>query len=257
MPMCGISPDSDRLDPPLLPGERLDDLQCGGYRLIQRGDAFRFGTDSVLLADFAAPRPRTRAVDLGCGSGAIAMLMAAHQPLLTVDAVEIQPDIADMARRSALYNHLDARVRVFAADMRASHTLLGCGVYDLAVCNPPYGREGAALPSRNEGVRLARHECGLTPAGVAESAARLLKNGGRLCVIYPAPRALEMMRAMEDARLAPKRVRTVHGMPERAPKFVLIDAVKGGGSGLHWLPPLVLREADGSFSAEWRRIYRC
>ena len=70
--MCGSLPPSDLL----LPGERLDDLQCGGYRLIQRPDAFRFGTDSVLLADFAAPRPRTRAVDLGCGTGAVATLMA-------------------------------------------------------------------------------------------------------------------------------------------------------------------------------------
>ncbi len=257
--MCGTSPNNEqsRQAVPLLPGERLDDLQCGGYRLIQRGDAFRFGTDSVLLADFAAPRAHTRAVDLGCGTGAVAMLMAAHQPLAQIDAVEIQSDVADMARRSVLLNGLQTRLRVFAADMRAAHDLLGYGGYDLAVCNPPYGREGATLLSQNEGVRLARHECGLTPAGVAESAARLLKNGGRLCVVFPAPRALEMMRAMEDARLAPKRIRTVHGMSGRAPKFVLIDAVKGGGSGLHWLPPLVLREADGSFSAEWRRIYRC
>ena len=68
--MCGTFPSLER-GVPLLPGERLDDLQCGGYRLIQRPDAFRFGTDSVLLADFAAPRPRTRAVDLGCGTGAV------------------------------------------------------------------------------------------------------------------------------------------------------------------------------------------
>lgn len=75
-------------------------------------------------------------------------------------------------------------------------------------------------------------------------------------MIYPAPRALEMMCAMQDARIAPKRVRTVHGMPGRAPKFVLLDGVKGGGSGLDWMEPLVLREADGSFSAQWRRVYR-
>ena len=105
-------------------------------------------------------------------------------------------------------------------------------------------------------MRLARHECDLGPADVAKSAARLLKNGGRLCVIFPAPRALEMLRAMEDAAIAPKRLRTVHGMPGRAPKFLLIEGVRGGGPGLHWLPPLVLREADGSFSEEWKRIYR-
>ena len=250
--MCGDLP----LSEPLLPGERLDDLQCGGYRLIQRPDAFRFGTDSVLLADFAAPRPRTRAVDLGCGTGAIAMLMAAHEPALCVDAVELQPDVADMARRSVLLNRLEERVRVFAGDMRQAHAFLGHGQYALAVCNPPYSRAGAALPSENEGVRLARHEGDLTAAGVAESAARLLKNGGRLCVIFPAPRALEMLRAMEDSGIAPKRLRTVQGMPGRAPKFLLIEGVRGGGQGLHWLPPLVLREADGSFSAEWKRIYR-
>ena len=250
--MCGSLPPSDLL----LPGERLDDLQCGGYRLIQRPDAFRFGTDSVLLADFAAPRPRTRAVDLGCGTGAVATLMAAHEPTLTVDAVELQPDVADMARRSVRLNRLEDRVRVFAGDMRAAYAFLGHGQYALAVCNPPYGRAGATLPSANEGVRLARHECGLGPADVAESAARLLKNGGRLCVIFPAPRALEMLRAMEDCGIAPKRLRTVHGMPERAPKFLLIDGVRGGGKGLHWLPPLVLRNADGSFSDEWKRIYR-
>ena len=173
-----------------------------------------------------------------------------------MDAVELQPDVADMARRSVLLNRLEERVRVFAGDMRQAHAFLGHGQYALAVCNPPYGRAGATLPSQNEGVRLARHECGLGPADVAESAARLLKNGGRLCVIFPAPRALEMLRAMEDCGIAPKRLRTVHGMPERAPKFLLIDGVRGGGKGLHWLPPLVLRNADGSFSDEWKRIYR-
>ena len=142
--MCGDLP----LSEPLLPGERLDDLQCGGYRLIQRPDAFRFGTDSVLLADFAAPRPRTRAVDLGCGTGAIATLMAAHEPALCVDAVELQPDVADMARRSVLLNRLEDRVRVFAGDMRDAHAFLGHGKYALAVCNPPTGARARRCPAK-------------------------------------------------------------------------------------------------------------
>lgn len=236
-------------------GERLDDLQCEGMKLIQRPDAFRFGTDSVLLADFANPRPRDRAVDLGCGTGAIALLMAAHRPGLRVDAVEIQPDIADMASRSVMMNGMADRVRVHNMDMREAWRELGAGAYTLAVCNPPYGKAGAALESLSETKRLARHEGGLSPADIARAAAMLLKNGGRFCVIYPAPRAFEMMRAMHENRLAPKRVRTVHGVAGRAPKFVLMDAVKGGGEGLHWLEPLVLRNEDGSFSGEWHRIY--
>ena len=236
-------------------GERLDDLQRDGMKLIQRPDVFRCGTDSVLLADFAAPRPKDKAIDLGCGTGAIALLMAAHRPGIGVDAVEIQEEVADMARRSVAFNRMEDRVRVFNMDMRDAWRTLGAGQYTLAVCNPPYSRQGAALESESEAKRLARHEGGLTPGDIARAASMLIKNGGRFCVVYPAPRAFEMMRAMWENRLAPKRIRTVHGVAGRAPKFVLMDAVKGGGEGLHWLEPLVLRNEDGSFTEEWHRIY--
>ena len=239
----------------LKPGERLDDLQCGGLKLIQRPDVFRFGTDSVLLADFAAPRKSDRAVDLGCGTGAIALLMAAHQPGVIVDAVEIQPEIADMAARSMAMNDMEDRVRVLCADMQEAWRTLGADTRTLAVCNPPYGRVGAALESQKEAKRIARHEGDLSPGDIARAASKLIKNGGRFCVIYPAPRAFEMMRAMQENHLAPKRIRTVHGVAGRAPKFVLMDAVKGGREGLHWLEPLVLRNPDGTFTEEWHRIY--
>lgn len=237
-------------------GERLDDLQLSGLRLIQRPDAFRFGTDSVLLADFAAPKRTDRAMDLGCGTGAIAMLMAAHCPGLQVDAVEIQPEIADMAKRSVLLNEIGDRMRVYEMDMRDAWRTLGAEKFSLVVCNPPYGRKGAVLLSESDAKRIARHEGDLDCGDVAMSASRLLKSGGKFCVVFPAPRAYEMMRAMEKYRLAPKRIRTVHGVEGRAPKFVLLDGVKDGGEQLHWLPPLVLRNADGSFSDEWKRIYR-
>ena len=240
----------------LRPGERLDDLQWGGLRLIQRPDAFRFGTDSVLLADFAAPKRTDRAADLGCGTGAIATLMAAHCPGLRVDAVEIQPEIADMARRSVALNHMDEQICVREGDLRDCWRALGAQSRTLVVCNPPYGRDGSALTSRSETTRIARHEGGLSPEELARAAARLLRSGGRFCVVYPAPRIYEMMRAMDDCRLAPKRIRTVHGVAGRAPKLVLLDAVKDGGSQLHWLEPLVLRGADGEYTDEWRRIYR-
>lgn len=239
----------------LLPGERLDDLQCDGLKLIQRPDVFRFGTDSVLLADFARPRKGERAVDLGCGTGAIALLMAGHQPAMQVAAVELQPEVADMARRSVALNALEDRVSVICADMRQVWRQLGAGRWSLAVCNPPYGRSGAALESRSETARIARHEGDLTPEHIARAAAMLLKNGGRFCAIYPAPRAYELMRAMDGAGIAPKRVRTVHGVEGRAPKFVLLEGVRQGGEGLHWLPPLALRREDGAFTEEWHRIY--
>ena len=239
----------------LKPGERLDDLQCAGLAVIQRPDVFCFGTDSVLLADFAAPRRKDVAVDLGCGTGAIALLMAAHRPGLQVDAVELQPEVADMARRSVAHNRMEDRIRVWTLDLRDAWRTLGLGSRSLVVCNPPYGRKGAALESADEARRVARHEGALAPADLARAAELLLKSGGRFCAVYPAPRAYELMRAMDDHRIAPKRVRTVHGVAGRAPKLVLIEGVRDGGEGLHWLPPLILQNEDGSVTEEWRRIY--
>lgn len=241
----------------LRPGERLDDLQNQGLRIIQRPDVFRFGTDAVLLADFAAPRPRERAVDLGCGTGVIALLLAAHEPRVeAVAAVELQPEIADMARRSVRLNSLEEKISVHNLDMREAAAALGYERYTLVVCNPPYGRAGATLKSAVTAQRIARHEDDLTPDDIAASASALLQNGGRFCAIYPAPRLLEMMQAMEAHRLAPKRVRTIHAVTGRAPKLILLDAVKGARPGLHWLPPLILSEESGAPTAEWRRIYR-
>ena len=239
----------------LKPGERLDDLQNGDYKLIQKPGTFCFGTDTVLLADFAAPRKREHVADLGSGNGAIAILMAAHRPDIRIEAIEIQPEMADMATRSVRINGLEERVQVHNCDMRHAWQHIGREKCAMAVCNPPYGAQGAALLSESEAKRIARHEGDLTPDDIAASAAAILKFGGRFCVIYPSPRAFEMMAAMHSHRLAPKRIRTVHAMSGRAPKFVLIEAVKGGGSGLHWLEPLILNNDDGSPSAEWKRIY--
>ncbi len=238
----------------LRPGERLDDLQCGGYMLIQRPDGFCFGTDAVLLADFAAPRRNERAADLGCGNGVIAVLMAAHRQDITVEAVEIQSDVADMAARSVRLNGLEDRIRVHNIDMRDAHREIGSGCMSLVVCNPPYNRSSDPAP-QDGGARIARQMDDLTIDDVAAAAARILKFGGRFCAVYPAQWAFELMAAMQNHHLAPKRIQTVHARADRAPKLILIEAVKGGGSMLKWLEPLILYDADGSHSAQWHRIY--
>ena len=243
------------MQPELKNGERIDDLN-NGYFLIQKSGTFCFGTDTVLLADFAAPRKGEKCVDMGAGNGAISVLMASHRQDITVDAVEIQPEMADMAARSVQLNHLEEIIRVHTGDMRSAYEYLGCGKASLVVCNPPYGGSGAVLLSVREQERIARHESDLSCEDIAFSASKLLKFGGRFCVVYPAQRAFEMMAAMDKYRLAPKRLRSVHHTAEKAPKIVLIEAVMCGGKGLHWLPPLVLFDEDGNRTPECRRIYR-
>ena len=129
--------------PELKPGERLDDLQAGGFRLIQRPGTFCLGTDSVLLTHFCAPKRRERIADLGCGNGAISLLLAAHHADCCVDGVEIQMEMADMARRSVALNGVQDRVRIHCADLRGAPELLGLGGHSLIVCNPPYEAAGS------------------------------------------------------------------------------------------------------------------
>jgi len=236
--------------------ERLDILNGRGLCVLQRPRSFRFGTDSVLLADFALVKLGDRVVDLGTGTGILPILMADRQPGARFDALEIQREMAEMAAHSVALNGMEDRIRVLTCDLRSAEQVLGYGKYSLAVCNPPYGKASAAIASRDESLRVARHEALCTIEDVALAASKLLKVSGRLAVIYPAPRMLELMCALRAVRLEPKRIRTIHAAPGKAPKFALLDAVKGGGSQLHWMEPLILNDEDGRPSAEWRRIYR-
>ena len=236
-------------------GERVDDLQYRGMKIIQKTAAFRFGTDAVLLSDFAYVRKNDRVADLGTGTGAIALLIAAHHDSCLIDAVEIQNDMAEMAQRSVRMNALEHRIRVHAMDLREAGKALGYGKFDQVVCNPPYSKEGAALASVSENKRLSRHEGDTTIGEICKAASSLLKTGGRFSVVFPAQRAFEMMSEMQNSNLAPKRIRCVQGTKNHAPRLILIDSVKNGGAQLHWLPPLILKNEDGSETEEWFRIY--
>ena len=140
-----------------------------------------------------------------------------------------------------------------------SHRICGDGEFTArcsAWLEQRFGAHKALLTtSGTHALEMAAILCDLTPGDVAGSAAKLLKNGGRFCAVFPAPRAYELMRAMDDAGIAPKRVQVVQGVAGRAPKFVLLEGIRHGGDGLHWLPPLVLRHEDGSFTDQWHEIY--
>ena len=237
------------------PGERLDDLQRGGLRILQRIDGFRFGTDAVLLADFAGIRRGERAADMGTGTGVLPLLLCARSEGTTFDAFEIQKQMADMAARSVRINGLEGRIRIHHADCREAAARIGHECCHLVVSNPPYTRDGAGLVSPEETRALSRSDsdCPL-PEWIA-ACGKVLRNGGRLCCVFPAPRFLELCDAMRAARMEPKRVRFVVARETSSPKLVLVEGLKGGRAGLHLLPMLITHDAQGGFTPEMRRIY--
>lgn len=247
--------DSQRPDGMMLEDERMDDLQLAGLRILQKNSGFRFGMDAVLLADFARVEERDHGADFGTGTGILPLLLAGRGRGAHFDAFEIQPDMADMAKRSVQLNGLTERIAVHNVTVEQADTVVQPGTLDAIVCNPPYGVPGTTLLNPAQALSVARHqgEAGLT--AWYRMAYRLLRGKGRFSMIYPAPRMLEAMTALSKARLEPKRFRLIYPCADKPANLVLIEAMKDAKPMLHPELPLIVYRADGSMTDELRRIY--
>ncbi len=235
--------------------ERIDDLQLGGLRILQKEHGFRFGMDAVLLADFVRLEERERAADFGTGTGILPLLLAGRGKGSHFDAFEIQLDMADMAKRSVRLNGLTERITIHHLDVEKADEAVAPGTLNAIVCNPPYGVPGTTLLNPAKTLSLARHQAEGGLAAWYRMAYRLLRGKGRFSMIYPAPRMLEAMTELSRARLEPKRFRLIYPSAGKAANLVLIEAMKDAKPMLHPEPPLIVYDADGSMTAELRRIY--
>ncbi|MDU4961707.1 MAG: tRNA1(Val) (adenine(37)-N6)-methyltransferase [Sporomusaceae bacterium] len=242
------------LPPPVHCGERVDDLLIGGLRIIQRPEEFCFTLDSVLLAQFAFLRAGASAVDLGSGSGAIALLLAARGA--TVTGVELNPRLADMAERSVRLNQLEARVAIHCHDLRRISDFLPAGSFSLVVSNPPYRASGRGQLNPCQTVASARHELTATLADVIAAARYLVKYRGRFALVQLPERMAEILKTMSDAGLEPKRLRLVYPYQDAKPKFLLVEGIRGARPGLDVLPPLFVYSAPGVYSREIMEYYQ-
>ncbi len=234
--------------------ETVEDLQLEGLHLLQKKKGFRFGMDSVLLAYFASIRPKDRVADFGTGSGILPLLLIGHRKGIAFDCFEIQPEIAEMAGRTMQMNHLP-QVRIHLHDAAASPEILESCSIDAVICNPPYGKPGAALQNPNLQRAISRHQTDEMISGWFHAAFRILKGKGKLFVVYPAPRMLELMMDLKKANLEPKRVRLVYPSVEKPANLVLLEAVKDAKPGLHMLPPLIVCNEDGTLTNELKSVY--
>lgn len=220
-------------------GERLDRVN-ENLRLIQKTDGLTYGTDAFLLSAYPPPAPRGRAVELGTGTGIVALLCAARGQYAHIDAVEVQPAFAELAARNAALNGLETRVTVRCADLRELCAADLGGEVDAVLANPPYMRADTGRLNRSDAKSIARHElCG----GIEDfcaAAARLLRWGGRFVCVWRPDRLIDLIAAMRANGLEPKRMTAVHGDAAAPASMVLIDARRGGAPSLELTPPLLL-----------------
>lgn len=236
-------------------GERLDDLQIKGYKVIQNRAKFCFGMDAVLLSDFALVKKGDKIVDLGTGTGVIPILLAAKTNASSIMGVEIQEDMVEMARRSIALNGLEHRVCIVHGDIKTGLGELGRGEWDVVVSNPPYKKLGSGLVNPEDAKAIARHEIMCTLDDVLRVGASLLKFGGRFSMVHRPDRFMDVVIGMREIGLEPKRIRLIHPSLGKAPNLMLIEGVLGGRPYLEWIPPLYVYDDTGAYTEEIRRIY--
>ena len=230
------------------------ELWAGGPVFAQ-AEHFRLGTDSVLLADFVNTSGAARGVDLGCASGAIALLLLARSPALHMTGLELLPDAAALARENLEKNGLADRGEIIAGDIRRHRALFRAGSFDLVAANPPYYPAGSGSLPRDGGRAAARGETACSLDDVCAAAAFLCRTGGSFSLVYKPERLSELLCAMSAHAIEPKRLRLVCNRAGDAPGLVLVEGRRGGKPGLRIEPELVLTASGGGESAEFRRIY--
>ena len=236
-------------------GERIDDLQRGGFQIIQNPAKFCFGMDAVLLSGFSWIRKNEKVLDLGTGNGILPILLAAKTEGRQFTGLEIQPELADMASRSVILNDLTDRIRIMEGDLRQADQLLGRASFDVVVSNPPYMNQNHGLTNPQEAKAIARHEITCSLEDVVCQASRVLKPGGRFFMVHRPHRLAEIMHWLDHYRMEPKRMRMVHPYEDADANMVLIESVRGAGSWLKMEPPLIVYESAGVYTKEILRIY--
>ncbi len=228
---------------------------AGVVAVTQQKKGARFTMDSLLLADFCRVKPRDRILEPGAGTGIISLLLAKRHPHTHITAVEIHPATADLCHGNIAENGLEGRITLIRDDITHVKSTWKLHCFDVIVANPPYTawRSGRKSPSLER--QTARHDRS-APLTAWLNLQMLLKNKGRYCLVFPASRAAEVLSLLHEKKLEPKRLRFVHPAEGKPAYLALIEAVKSAGTGLAVLPPLIVRDAAGSYTREIQEIYR-
>lgn len=237
----------ERFPVEILEDERVDDLQRNGYHIIQKRNGFCFGMDAVLLAGFARVNPGERAIDLGTGTGIIPILLEARYEGEHYIGLEIQEEVAEMARRSVRLNGLEDKVDIALGDIKEASVRFGRAQFDVVTSNPPYMNDAHGLKNPDLPKAIARHEVLCTLDDVVREAAGLLKPGGRFYMVHRPHRLIEIINTLTKYKLEPKRMKLVYPFVDKEPNMVMIEAVRGAKSMIKVEEPLIVYKEPGVY----------
>lgn len=236
--------------------ERIDDLEYENLKIIQNKNWFCFGIDSILLSDFAKDIKRNaKVVDLGTGTGIIGILLCKKTNLDKIYGIEIQTEVAEMAKRSILLNNLEDKFTIINDNIKNITNKFENNSIDVIVTNPPYKKKNTGLLSENKEQLISRHEIECNLEDIVENSYKILKSNGELYLVHRAERIVDIMYTLRKYKLEPKKIRFVHSKVDKSPELVLVKAIKNAKEFLKIEKPLYIYDSNNNYTREILKIY--
>ena len=236
--------------------ERIDDLEFKNLKIIQNTKGFCFGIDAVLLSDFAKNiKKNAKVLDLGTGTGIISILLCGKTNLEKIVGVEVQKEVADMAKRSSKLNNLENKFEIIKENIINLDKIYERNSFDVIVTNPPYKKENTGIVNEEEKKLISRHEVLAKLEDYIKISNKLLKDKGEFYMVHRPERLVDIIAYMRQYKIEPKEIRFVCSHEKEPPKLVLIKGVKNAKPFLKFKEDLYIYNNDGSYTDEIYEIY--
>lgn len=233
--------------------ERIDDLELNNLKIIQNKEWFCFGIDSILLSDFAKEiHKNSKILDLGTGTGILAILLSAKVEKSQITGVEVQKEVAEMAKRSVELNHLEDRIKIVNINIKE---LEEENKFDAVVTNPPYKKKDTGLINTNQIKLISRHEIEGELEDFIKVASKTLKDKGTMYMVNRPERLVDIFEFCRKYKLEPKEMQVVYSNTNSKPSLVLIKAVKNAKRYLKVREALYIYKENGEYTDQVLKIY--
>lgn len=244
------------MDIKLNENERIDDLEWKNLKIIQNTEGFCFGMDSVLISDFAKDiKKDSKVADFGTGTGIISILLSQKINPKKIFGIEIQKDVAEMAKRSVKLNGLDSVIDILNVDIKNLNKYFEKNSFDAIVSNPPYKKVSTGLINDNEKKVISRHEVKCSLRDIVSNAFDLLKDRGELYMVHRPERLVDIITTFRENKVEPKVIRFVYPYADKKPNLVLIKGIKNAKESIIIKEPLIVYNKNGEYSEEILKIY--
>lgn len=241
--------------------ERIDDLGCNNLKIIQNKNWFCFGIDSVLLVNFAKNMKENSIVlDLGTGTGIMPILLSGKINMKKAIGIEIQENVAEMAKRSVELNNLQDKIEIICSNiLNLDNTFFNKkgleNKFDVIIINPPYKKKGEGVINEKEEKLISRHEITANLEDFIKVSSNLLKDKGEFYMVHRPERLVDIFDLMRKYKIEPKLMRMVYSTNNKSPKLVLIKGIRNAKPFLNIENNLYIYDEKGNYTEEIKNIY--